>query len=74
MAEDHPPSSTPPDHQSPDHEQSDHKLTGMESFFDNLFNEHMVLPPPSEASPPIDGVDESGRVEEEGVGPTGGAG
>ncbi len=33
-------------------------LTPMESFFDDLFNHHMVLPQPPEAPAPIDGVND----------------
>jgi hypothetical protein len=36
---------------------ADHELTPMESFFDNLFNHHMVLPQPTDEAAPIDGVD-----------------
>ncbi len=36
-----------------------HELTPMESFFDNLFNQHMVLPQSPEP-PPIQGVDDHG--------------
>jgi len=35
----------------------DHKLTPLETYFDDLFNEHMVLPQPPEEPPPIEGVD-----------------
>ena len=46
--------STP--HSGP-HTPPDHELTGMETFFDNLFNHHMVLPQPPEDPHPIEGVD-----------------
>ncbi len=35
----------------------DHELTPMESFFDTLFNHHMVLPQTPEDAAPIEGVD-----------------
>jgi hypothetical protein len=41
----------------PHHELNGHELTPMETFFDNLFNQHMVLPQPPEEPPPIEGVD-----------------
>lgn len=36
---------------------ADHELTPMETFLDNLFNHHMVLPQPTDEAAPIDGVD-----------------
>jgi len=35
---------------------ADHELTPLETYFDELFNEHMVLPQPPEQAPPIEGV------------------
>ncbi len=37
---------------------ADHELTPLETYFDELFNEHMVLPQPLEQAPPIEGVKE----------------
>jgi len=34
----------------------DHELTPLESYFDDLFNHHMVLPQSPEEGPPIEGV------------------
>jgi hypothetical protein len=33
----------------------------METFFDTLFNQHMVLPQPPADAAPIEGVDEHGK-------------
>ncbi len=41
----------------PNHELTGHALTPMESFFDTLFNHHMVLPQSPEELTPIEGVD-----------------
>jgi len=35
----------------------------METFFDNLFNEHMVAPQPAEAPPPITGIEDHDRAQ-----------
>jgi hypothetical protein len=31
----------------------DHELTPLETYFDDLFNQHMVLPQPPEEAPPL---------------------
>jgi len=41
----------------------DHELTPMETFFDNLFNEHMVAPQPAEAPPLIKGVEDHDQAQ-----------
>ncbi len=48
---------------SPDHELNRHELTPMETFFDHLFNQHMVAPQPPEDALAIKGVDEHGLVQ-----------
>jgi len=35
----------------------------METFFDNLFNEHMVAPQPAEAPPLIKGVEDHDQAQ-----------
>jgi len=45
-----------PDHEAHARTPPDHKLTPMESFFDTLFNHHMVTPQPSEAADAHDAV------------------
>jgi len=38
------------------------KLTPLESYFDTLFNQHMVVPEPEEVAPPVDDVDDQDRT------------
>ncbi len=45
-----------PDHEAQASTPPDHKLTPMESFFDTLFNQHMVTPQPPESAVAHDAV------------------
>jgi hypothetical protein len=55
-ADPHPDPETPPNP-----ELTGPELTPIETFFDTLFNQHMVLPQPPADAAPIEGVDEHGK-------------